>query len=95
MEPVNNMDPKKTRRSKCVFRITCESRDDLVEDLRKCGVKGHFEAVAVDYNKVTKSGEWYPPHVKQGKLFTVFEVEIFEENKFFINGGDYIYQVFE
>lgn len=85
------INPKKAKKSKSKFRVTCESLDELIEDLREGGVKGHFDAVLVDYERVVNGGDFFMHHMKKGRLNMVFEVDIYEENSSFKDGERYIY----
>lgn len=85
------VDPSTPVKSKAKFRITCESMADLVKDLRAGGVKGHFDAVIVGYEKVDNEGGYYMWHMPQGVLNTIFEVDIYEDNENFVDGGSSVY----
>ena len=65
--------------------------DELLEDLQDYGVKGHFNVTLVDSRKVANGGDYFMYHVNKGRLNIVFEVDLFEENPNFTDGGEYVY----
>ena len=84
------VDPSKPVKSKCKFRQKTESWNDLIELLEDCGVNGHYEVKIVDYCKVIGGADFAMYHVKGGLLYSVFEVDLFEENSHFKDGEEYL-----
>jgi hypothetical protein len=86
------VDPSAPIKSRAKFRVTCESMADLIKDLRAGGVKGHFDVVHVGYEKVgDDEGDYYMYHMPNGVLNMIFEVDIYEDSKNFIDGNSYVY----